>query len=288
MTGLVLEGGAMRGLFSAGVLDVMMENGIAVDGVIGVSAGAVFGCNYKSGQSGRVIRYNTRFCRDWRYCSLRSLLLTGDLFGAKFCYETLPQKLDLYDYDAYTANPLPFYVVCTDVETGEAVYRRCDDSRGETMDWFRASASMPLASRVVEVGGRKLLDGGIADSIPIRYFESIGYERNIVVLTQPEDFVKQPSKGLPLMKKMMRKYPKVAEALERRHAVYNETTAYIAKREALGAALVIRPEKALDIGRVEHDAEKMRAVYELGREAAIRKLDAMRAFLNENGKEDCK
>lgn len=279
MTGLVLEGGAMRGLFTAGVLDVMMENGIWADGVIGVSAGAVFGCNYKSGQIGRVIRYNTRFCRNWRYCSLRSLLLTGDLFGARFCYETLPEKLDLYDYDAYTANPLPFYVVCTDVETGEAVYRRCDDSRGETMEWFRASASMPLASRVVEVGGRKLLDGGIVDSIPIRYFESIGYERNIVVLTQPKDFVKKPSRGLKLMKKLMRKYPKVAEALERRHEIYNETTAYIQKREAQGAALVIRPGKALDIGRVEHDPEKMRAVYALGRQAAEEKLDAMRAFL---------
>lgn len=279
MTGLVLEGGAMRGLFTAGVLDVMMENGIWADGVIGVSAGAVFGCNYKSGQIGRVIRYNTRFCRNWRYCSLRSLLLTGDLFGARFCYETLPEKLDLYDYDAYTANPLPFYVVCTDVETGEAVYRRCDDSRGETMEWFRASASMPLASRVVEVGGRKLLDGGIVDSIPIRYFESIGYERNIVVLTQPKDFVKKPSRGLKLMKKLMRKYPKVAEALERRHEIYNETTAYIQKREAQGAALVIQPGKALDIGRVEHDPEKMRAVYELGRQAAEEKLDAMRAFL---------
>ena len=288
MTGLVLEGGGMRGLFTAGVLDVMMENHIRVDGVIGVSAGAVFGCNYQTGQIGRTLRYNLRFCRDWRYCSLRSLVLTGDLFGAKFCYETLPQKLDVYDYDAYTADPLPFYVVCTDVETGGAVYRRCDDSRGETMDWFRASASMPLVSRVVEMEGRKLLDGGIADSIPIRYFESIGYERSIVVLTQPEGFVKHPSKGLPLMKKMLRKYPKVYEALKKRHEVYNETTAYIRKREKEDAALVIRPEKALDIGRVEHDPQKMKAVYELGREAARKQLDAMRAFLNENGKEDCK
>ena len=209
MTGLVLEGGAMRGLFTAGVLDVMMENGVWADGVIGVSAGAVFGCNYKSGQIGRTIRYNMRFCRDWRYCSLRSLILTGDLFGAKFCYETLPRELDLFDYDAYAQNPLPFYVVCTDVETGEAVYERCDRSDGEWMEVFRASASMPLASRVVGVRGKKLLDGGIADSIPIRYFESIGYERNIVVLTQPKDFVKKPSHGLPLMKKLMRKYPKV-------------------------------------------------------------------------------
>ena len=285
LTGLVLEGGAMRGLFTAGVLDVMMENGLAADGVIGVSAGAVFGCNYKSGQIGRTIRYNMRFSRNWRYCSMRSLLLTGDLFGAEFCYRTLPQKLDLFDYEAYAANPMPFYVVCTDVETGEAVYVRCDRSEGEWMDNFRASASMPVASRVVEAGGRKLLDGGIVDSIPIRWFEANGYERNIVVLTQPEDFVKRPSGGMGLMRVLMRRYPKVVQALEKRHEVYNETTAYIRQREREGAALVICPEKALDIGRVEHDPEKMRAVYELGREAALKKLDAMRAFLH-TGKED--
>jgi len=287
LTGLVLEGGAMRGLFTAGVLDVMMENGIWTDGVIGVSAGAVFGCNYKSKQIGRTIRYNMRFSRDWRYCSLRSLLLTGDLFGAEFCYRTLPQKLDLFDYEVYAANPLPFYVVCTDVETGEAVYERCDRSDGEWMAFFRASASMPIASRVVEVRGRKLLDGGIVDSVPIRYFESIGYEQNIVILTQPEGFVKQPSRGLPLMKAFLRKYPKVAEALAQRHEVYNETGEYIRRREAEGKALVIRPPKALDIGRVEHDAEKMKAVYETGCAEGERQLDAMRAFLQQ-GKEDAR
>ena len=277
----------MRGLFTAGVLDVMMENGIDVDGAVGVSAGAVFGCNYKSRQIGRTVRYNMRFSRDWRYCSLRSLLLTGDLFGAEFCYRTLPQKLDLFDYEGYASNPLPFYVVCTDVETGEAVYERCDRSDGEWMHFFRASASMPLVSRVVEVRGRKLLDGGIADSVPIRFMEGAGYERNIVILTQPEGFVKQPSRGMNVMKLLMRRYPKVVETLKKRHEVYNETTAYIRKRESEGSALVIRPPKALDIGRIEHDAEKMKAVYEIGRAEGERQLDTMRAFLKQ-GKEDAR
>ena len=280
MTGLVLEGGAMRGLFTAGVLDVMMENGVEVDGVIGVSAGAVFGCNYKSRQIGRVLRYNKRFCRDWRYCSFRSLFLTGDLYGTKFCYETLPRQLDLFDYEEYRNNPVPFYVVCTDVETGEAVYHRSDRSDGAEMNWFRASASMPLASRPVEIDGQKLLDGGIADSIPIRYFESIGYERNIVILTQPEGFVKKPMRGLGAMRALLRRMPKVTESLIHRHEGYNETTAYIREQERAGKALVIRPPEKLEAGHVEHDPQKLQAAYEIGRAEGEKRLEEIRTFIS--------
>ena len=285
MTGLVLEGGAMRGLFTAGVLDVLMENGIQLDGTIGVSAGAVFGCNYQTGQVGRTLRYNLRFCREWRYCSLRSLLLTGDLYGAKFCYWTLPLELDKFDYDAYAANPHPFYVVCTDAETGEAVYRLCERADGEDREWFRASASMPLVSRVVEVSGKKLLDGGVVDSVPIRYFESIGYERNVVVLTQPEGFVKKPSRGMPLLKRLLSKYPKVAQAMERRHEVYNDTGAYIAQREKEGAAFVIRPPGPLDMSRTEHDPVRLCAAYNMGREEALRRLEDLKTFIAEGTEE---
>ena len=281
MTGLILEGGAMRGLFTAGVLDVFMENGVTFDGAIGVSAGAVFGCNFKSHQPGRTLRYNLRFCREWRYCSLRSLLLTGDLYGAKFCYYTLPLELDKYDYDAYAADPMPFYVVCVDTETGEAVYQRCDRADGVYRDWFRASASMPLASRPVEIGGRTYLDGGVADSVPIRYFESIGYERNVVILTQPKGYVKKPSKGLPVMKRLLKKYPNMVRALERRHVVYNETSAYVAQREDEGAALVIRPEKALDMSRTEHDPAKLQAAYDEGRRAGEKHLQSVMRFLKQ-------
>ena len=279
MTGLVLEGGAMRGLFTAGVLDVLMENGILLDGAIGVSAGAVFGCNYQSGQIGRTLRYNLRFCREWRYCSVRSLLLTGDLYGAKFCYWDLPIELDKMDYEAYAANPRPFYVVCTDVETGEAVYRHCPRADGEYRDWFRASASMPLVSRVVQADGRKLLDGGIADSVPIRYFESIGYERNVVILTQPEGFVKTASRGLPLLGALMRKYPRMARTMARRHEIYNETSAYISQREKEGAAFVIRPPQALNMSRAEHDPVKLAHAYNTGREEALRRLEELKAFI---------
>ena len=194
-------------------------------------------------------------------------------------YWTLPMELDKMDYAAYAANPRPFYVVCTDVETGEAVYKHCPEADGEYRDWFRASASMPLVSHVVEAGGRKLLDGGIADSVPIRYFESIGYERNVVILTQPEGFVKTASRGQLLLNVLMRKYPKLAQTMARRHEMYNETSAYISQREKEGAAFVIRPPKALEMSRTEHDPVKLCHAYNTGREEAERKLEELKAFL---------
>jgi len=277
--GLIMEGGAMRGLFTAGVIDVMMENDIEYDGAIGVSAGAAFGCNYKSRQIGRVIRYNIDNCRNPEYCSFRSLIKTGDMFGAEYCYHKLPEELDLFDYETYEKNPMEFYIVCTDVETGKPVYYKSDKADRECLEWMRASASMPLASRIVEVGGYKLLDGGISDSIPIKYFESIGYNRNVVILTQPEDYVKGRNKLIPLMKTVLRKYPNVVDTIARRHEIYNETTEYIKKKEREGDILVIRPDEALPIKRVEHDADKMRNVYGLGRVVAMRRLEEIKEFL---------
>lgn len=277
-TGLILEGGAMRGLFTAGVMDVLMENGITFDGVAGVSAGAAFGCNYKSGQIGRVLRYNTDYCRDPRYCSFRSLIKTGNLYGADFCYRELPDELDLFDYDTYKSSPMEFHVVCTDVETGQAVYQNCMDEEN-LLQWIRASASMPLASRIVEIDGRKLLDGGIADSIPLRYFESIGYDRNVVVLTQPEGYEKGRNKILPLMKLALGKYPELIKTLASRHEVYNETTKYVKEKEEKGEVFVIRPESALEIGKIEHDPAKIKKAYEDGRKVALAELEQLKKFL---------
>ena len=281
MTGLVLEGGAMRGLFTAGVLDVLMEQNIRMDGVIGVSAGAVFGCNYKSGQIGRTLRYNTRYCRDWRYASLRSLILTGDLFGEKFCYHDIPETLDPFDKESFRSNPMPFWCVCMDVETGEAVYHRCDEGGADDLRWFRASASMPLVSRVVEADGRKMLDGGAVDSIPLRAMEKLGYGRNVVILTQPEGFVKEPNRLMPVIRLVLKKYPRLVEAMARRHDMYNETIAYVKEQEQRGNCLVIRPPCRLDVKQVEKDPEKLRAVYQLGREEAEKRLAEIRAFMGE-------
>ena len=257
----------MRGLFTAGVLDVLMERGVKFDGAIGVSAGACFGCNYKSGQIGRVIRYNKRFARDSRYCSWKSLITTGDLFGAEFCYRTLPLELDPFDGKAYEVNPMEFYAVVTDCETGKAVHKRLDKTDEEALDWIRASASMPLVSRPVAIGGREYLDGGLSDAIPLKFFESIGYERNVVITTRPRGYRKFPKNRWRLFKPLLRKYPAIYNALRTRYIWYNETLDYIEKQAAEGNAIIVAPEKALEIGRVCHDAVIMQKVYDLGREA---------------------
>ena len=267
-TGLVLEGGAMRGMFTAGVMDVLMEHGCEFDGVIGVSAGAAFGCNYKSRQIGRVIRYNKQLAHDWRYCSVRSLITTGDLFGAKFAYHTMPDEIDIFDRAAYDANPLAFYVVCTDVDTGGPIYKRLDNATDEAYDWIRASASMPLCSRIVRLEGHKVLDGGISDSIPLEWMERNGYKRNLVVLTQPEGYVKDPNSLMPLMRLLYSRYPALIKAMRDRHIMYNAQLDYVRKAEAEGRALVIRPPYSLPIGHVCHDPQVMQQVYDIGRSTA--------------------
>ncbi|MBQ3287928.1 MAG: patatin family protein [Kiritimatiellae bacterium] len=265
--GLVLEGGAMRGLFTAGVLDVLMEHGVRFDGVVGVSAGACFGCNYKSRQPGRVIRYNKRFARDPRYCSWTSLLRTGDLFNADFCYRALPMELDPFDCAAYAANPMEFHVVATDCVTGKAVYKRLDKADEEAFRWIQASASMPLVSRPVRIGGGEYLDGGLSDGIPLRYFESLGYSRNVVITTRPHGYRKFPTWKIRLLKPLLRRHPNVYEALATRYKWYNAALEYVDSRVASGDALLIAPEKPLEISRVCHDPDTMQRVYDLGRRA---------------------
>lgn len=278
-TGLVLEGGAMRGLFTAGVLDVLMENEISFDGVVGVSAGAAFGCNYKSRQPGRAIRYNVDYANDRRYYSLWSWLTTGDLFNAKFAYHTLPDELDPFDNKIFEQNPMEFHLVVTDVQTGKPVYRKMEKGGEELYEWLRASASMPIMSKVVCLDGYQLLDGGIGDSIPLKYFQQQGYERNLVILTQPVGFKKKPMKMMRIIRFLLRRYPKLIEAWAHRHEMYNEELRYVEQEEAKGKTLVICPETVLPIGRISHDREKMRATYQLGREAALKNLNSISSFL---------
>ncbi len=278
-TGLVLEGGALRGLFSAGVMDVMMEHDVHFDGIVGVSAGAAFGCNYKSHQAGRAIRYNKRFAREWRYCSLRSLITTGDLFGAEFAYHTVPTQYDIFDNVTFEQDPTEYYVVCSDVLTGKPVYKLCMKGGDATYDWIRASASMPVCSRIVELEGMKLLDGGMTDSIPLRFFHEKGYQRNIVILTQPEGYVKKPNPLMPLVRLSLRRYPAMVHAMEHRHEMYNEQLAYVRQHELAGDTLVIRPAAALPIGHTSHDPDEMQHVYDIGRETAERLLSDILHFL---------
>ena len=278
-TALTMAGGAMRGMFTCGVIDVLMQHDITFDGAAGISAGAVFGCNFKSGQIGRPIRYNKKYCADPRYCSVRSMLRTGDLYGADFCYRELPDELDIFDREAFRNNPLQFYVGATDVQTGKPVYHLCTDGGTEDMLWFRASASMPMVSRPVKINDLLLLDGGITDAVPYAYMEKQGYCRNVIVLTQPKGYRKEPTSGIAMMKIMLRKYPCITDAMVIRHQMYNRQMDEIDGREASGESLVIRPPQSLQIGHTEKNPDELERVYQIGVREAEKKLDDIQSFL---------
>ena len=278
-TGLILEGGSMRGLFSAGVMDVFLEHDIEFDGAIGVSAGATFGCNYKSKQPGRVIRYNKRYARDPRYCSFASLLTTGNLYNANFCYHVMPVKYDVFDLETFRKNPMEFWVVTTDLETAEPVYHELKTGDSEDMEWLRASASLPIAARPVKLDGREYMDGGCSDSLPLGFFESQGYDRNVVILTQPKGYVKPVQKALGITKVLLHGQDNLYARLENRHNEYNEQLAYVTKREEEGAILAINPDEPLGIGFVVHDADKMQHIYEMGRDVGEKYLSQVQEYL---------
>lgn len=279
--GLVLEGGAMRGMFTAGVTDVLMENGINFDGAIGVSAGATFGCNVKSKQPGRAIRYNKKYCKDKRYCSIWSLIKTGDLYGADFCYNILPNQLDIYDVQTYRENPMPFYIVASDCNTGKPVYKELKTCDANDLTWMRASASMPLASKIVKVDGYELLDGGMTDSIPLEYFENLGFNKNLVILTQPREYKKKDNKLMWLMKIMLKKYPLIVEAMKNRAKVYNQEKEYVFKKEQQGDVFVICPETDLGVSRTENNPDELQRIYDLGRQTMQNNLENLKTFLSQ-------
>lgn len=281
--GLVMEGGAMRGMFTCGIIDVLLENGIEFDSAVGVSAGATFGLNFKSKQAGRPLRYNKVYCNDKRYCSIKSLLETGDIYNVPFCYGTLPYELDVWDTETFYSNPMDFFCVATDLKSGKAVYHKCDnpDNTPEGIDikWIRASASMPVVSRPVEINGREYLDGGMSDSIPLKFMESQNCDKILVIETQPYDYVKKPQKNMWLIKLMLGKYPNMISTMSNRHIMYNEEKDYIKQKEEAGEIFVIRPASPLKIGATEKDPKELQRVYELGRAAAISNLEALRDYL---------
>ena len=278
--GLVLEGGALRGLFTSGIVDVLLENNIKFDAAVGVSAGVIFGTNLKSCQKGRGIRYNLKYSDYWRYKSFRSLFLTGDLFGAEFCYHKLPKELDIFDNETFREDPMDFYAVVTDVESGKPFYKKLTDGEYEDLEWVRASASMPLASRIVKIGGKRYLDGGISDSIPLRFMEEKGFKKNVVVLTQPLGYTKKPYKIMPLVKTVYHKYPNLVKKVGQRHDMYNEQTSYVRTRENEGACFVIRPETALDIKSTETDPNELQRVYDHGVMVGNKLIDEIREFID--------
>lgn len=259
---LVLEGGAMRGLYTAGLLDELLDTNIKVDGIIGVSAGALFGVNYKSKQKGRALRYNIKYANDKRYLSLHSLFTTGNLVNTEFAYHTIPTKLEIFDEETYSKNKIDFYATVTNIETGEAEYKKIINATIQ-VDELRASGSMPFVSTPVKINDNYYLDGALADSIPVRKAKEMGYDKIIVVLTRPKEYRKKKRPSI-IAKLFYGKYPNLVNAINTRYKKYNDTIELIEKLEKKKEIFVFRPSKDLQIKRVEKDKEKLQAMYDLG------------------------
>lgn len=278
-TGLVLEGGAMRGMYTAGVLDIFLENSIQADCVVGVSAGALFGVNYLSGQKGRVIRYNKRFNQDKNYMGLLPLLREGNIVSTRYAYDEVPHRLDPFDDESYQRSGVPFYAVATNVKTGKPEYLQVK-SVFQQMDTLRASGSMPFVSRPVEIDGQFYLDGGISDSIPYEWLLNQGCDRLIVVLTRDMDYRKKPMSPA-LVKLYGRKYPKISERLLERHTLYNQSVEKLCDLERAKKAFIIRPSQSIEIGRMEKDPAKLQAVYDLGIADGTKSLEKLKEYIGD-------
>ena len=277
-TVFVLEGGAMRGLYSAGVLDVFMKNGITTDAIYGVSAGALFGINFKSKQIGRAIRYNLKYAHEKNYMGLYSLITTGNIMNEKFCFDRIVNELDKFDFDTFDASPIDFYAVVTNVETGKAEHIKITDAR-EQLEVLRASGSMPFVSKLVDIDGKKYLDGAISDPIPFKKVLEEGYEKIVVVLTRAEQDQKHQEK-LPY-NWVYRKYPNFIKCAEKQLDVYNESLDLIKEYEKQGKIMVLRPSQNLKIARVEKNLKKLNAIYNLGVDDCSKKLDEIKKYLEQ-------
>lgn len=280
-TGLLLEGGAMRGLYTAGILDVFMEKDIKIDGIIGVSAGALFGMNYKSKQIGRVLRYNKKYARNKDYMGFYSWLSTGDIMNKEFCFNRIVNELDPIDYETYKKSEVEFYAVVTNMETGKPEYIKIDDLKDkEQLEYLRASGSMPYVSRPVIVKGKKYLDGGISDSIPIEKIMSMGFDKIIVILTRPIEYRKKKgNEKIPQI--YYRKYPKLVETINNRYKMYNEEVEKVIQLEKEKKIFVIRPSRTVGIKRIERDIEKIQEMYDLGKSDIQGKMDGLLNYLKE-------
>ena len=277
--GLVLEGGAMRGLYTAGVLDVFLDNNIKVDGIIGVSAGVLFGVNYLSKQKGRGIRYNKKFAKDKRYMGMRSFLTTGNIVNKDFAYYEIPTKLDIFDEETFEKSDTDFWATVTNIETGEAEYIKLEKPIDQ-MEVLRATSAMPIVSEIIEIDGKKYLDGGVSDSIPVEKCKSMGYDKIIVVLTRTIEYRKKKASST-LAKIKYKEYPKLIETMENRYKKYNETVEKIIDMENKKEIFVIRPSKDLKIKRIEKDVDKLQAMYDLGVSDCKKQLEDLKEYIGE-------
>ncbi len=279
--GMVLEGGGMRGVYTAGVLDFFMDQDFYPDGIVGVSAGACHATSYISKQKGRNYRVNTAYLKGKDYLSLHSLIKKGSLFGMDFIFHKIPEELDPFDYDAYEKANIDFISVSTDMESGEPYYHIIQDAKRD-IDYIMASSSLPLLAPPVERNGRKLMDGGVGDSIPIDFMRKRGYEKNIVVLTQYGGYRKGKNNLMPIIRRQYKDYPLFVKAMEERHIHYNRTLNKLKKLEQEGSVFIIRPSKPVTISRLEKNLDKLYELYQEGYQDAQNQYDNMMKFINEN------
>lgn len=276
---LVLEGGAMRGLYTAGVLDVFMKNDIKADTIIGVSAGALFGINYKSKQIGRALRYNLKYARDKRYMGMYSLLTTGDVMNRDFCFNKLVYELDPFDIETFNNSEIEFYAVVTNMESGNAEYIEIKDG-GKDLEYLRASGSMPFVSNIVEINGNKYLDGAVADPIPFKKAIDMGYEKIIVVQTRPADYTK--TKSLLPFGLVYKRYPEFIKTAQNAYINYNETLDFIRKYENEGKIIVLRPSEKIKMRRVEKNLNKLQAIYDVGVKDCNANLTKLKEYITKD------
>ena len=276
--GLVLEGGGMRALFTAGVLDAFLEKSLCIDTMVSVSAGALFGVNYVSQQKGRAVRYNIKFAGDKRYMSLRNWFKTGNVLDKKFAYYDLPMKLDVFDEKKFSESNINFYIVLTNIETGKAEYILIKDIFDQ-MEYLRATSALPFASKIIKIDGKKYLDGGITDPVPIDYCKKMGCDKLIVVLTRPKGKYKEDKLNW-LFKIVYKKYPKLVERLVNMENDYKKTLKKIIELEDKGEIFVIRPDEVLDIGRLETNKEKIKEIYNKGLEKGRKEIEKLEKYLN--------
>lgn len=261
--GLILEGGGMRGIYTAGVLDFLIEKSIKVDIVIGVSAGSCHACSYLSKQYKRAFNATVDYLDDKNYLSFNNLIKTGSIFGMDFMFNTIPNELNIYDYDTFNKSNTKFIAVSTNCETGKPEYFELKDLKKEII-YIQASCSIPMFANIVEVDNYKLVDGGVSDSIPIEYALNQGYKKNIVVLTRDSTYLKSKNKFTSVIKRKYKKYPNLITAIENRHLNYNKSLEIVNNLSQSGDALVIRPNSPVKVSQVEKNVDKLTALYEQG------------------------
>jgi predicted patatin/cPLA2 family phospholipase len=275
--GMVLEGGAMRGMYTAGIIDMLLEDEIKVDTIVGVSAGVLFGVNYLSKQKGRVIRYNKEYAKDPRYMGFKSLITTGNIINKEFAFYEVPFKLDIFDEEEFEKSDCELYATVTNVETGKPEYFKVNNVYSD-MELLRATSAMPFVSKIVEWDGKRYLDGGISDSIPVDKCKELGCDKIIVVLTRPLEYRKKKANSF-MTKIGYSKYPNLINTINNRYKNYNDILEKVIELEGKNEIFVLRPSKDLHIKRIEKDKEKLQAMYDLGVEDYRKNIEELRKYL---------